>query len=186
MRKNFGTKPWLYPMPVLIVCAYDKDGRPNCMNAAWGGMAEENLITICLDNSHKTTKNIEISKAFTVSVGTAKTVVPCDYVGIASGNDVQDKMEKANFTTSQSEFVNAPIINELPFTLECKLISYNKQNCTLIGEIINISADQSILDDKGKIDVNKLQPISYDPINHTYCKLGEVVGYAFKDGLKIK
>ena len=93
----------------------------------------------------------------------------------------------ANARNSLPSFLRYfPIINELPFTLECKLISYNKQNCTLIGEIINISADQSILDDKGKIDVNKLQPISYDPINHTYCKLGEVVGFAFKDGLKIK
>lgn len=186
MRKNFGKKTWLYPMPVLIVSAYDETEKANCMNAAWGGIAEENQIMVCLDDNHKTTKNIEYSKAFTVSVGTVKTVVECDYVGVESGNKVSNKIEKAGFTTQKSTFVNAPIINELPFTLECELISYNKDTCMLLGNIVNVSADKSILDNNGNVDVDKLEPITYDPISHTYRKLGNVVGKAFSDGLKLK
>ena len=186
MRKNFGKKTWLYPMPVLIVSAYDENQNANAMNAAWGGIAEENQIMVCLDDKHKTTKNIEYSKAFTVSVGTAKTVIECDYVGVESGNKVSNKMEKAGFTTQKSNFVNAPIINELPFTLECELISYNEDSCMLLGKIINVSADESILDNNGNVDVDKLEPITYDPISHTYRKLGNIVGKAFSDGLKLK
>ncbi len=186
MRKNFGAKTWLYPMPVLIVSAYDENNNANCMNAAWGGIAEENQIMVCLDDGHKTTKNIEISKAFTVSVGTAKTVVECDYVGVVSGNKEKNKMKKAGFTTVKSSYVNAPIINELPFSIECELISYNKNTCMLLGKIVNVSIDEEVLDDKGVLDVDKLEPITYDPINHNYIKLGKVVGKAFSDGLKLK
>jgi flavin reductase (DIM6/NTAB) family NADH-FMN oxidoreductase RutF len=186
MRKNFGAKTWAYPMPVFIVAAYDKDGKANAMNAAWGGISEENQISVCLSAEHKTTLNIKESGAFTVSMATAKTTVPCDYIGIVSGNDEPDKMKIAGFHTKKSEFVNAPIIEELPMAIECRLISYDDESCTLIGEIVNISADESILDEKGKISPDKLEPIIYDPVNHTYRKIGEVVGYAFKDGLKLR
>ena len=186
MRKNFGAKTWLYPMPVLIVCAYDEGGKANCMNAAWGGICEENQIMICLDDGHKTTKNVVLSKAFTVGVGTKNTVIECDYVGIVSGNKVGDKIEKAGFTVTKSNFVNAPIINERPFVFECKLVSYDVQTCMLIGEIVNVSIDESVLNEKGKVDVDKLQPIIYDSVNHTYRVVGEVVGKAFSDGKKIK
>ena len=186
MRKNFGAKTWLYPMPVLIVCAYDENGKANCMNAAWGGICEENQIVICLDDGHKTTSNIIKAKAFTVGVGTKDTMVACDYVGIVSGNTQKDKMQKAGFTTTKSEFVNAPIIDQLPFILECKVISYDSQTCALIGEIVNVSIDESVLDEKGKVDVNKLQPITYDSVNLAYRVIGEVVGKAFCDGKKLK
>ncbi|MGF6906138.1 flavin reductase family protein [Fusobacterium sp. PH5-44] len=186
MRKNFGAKPYLYPMPVLIIGTYDENTNPNAMNAVWGGISEENQISICLSPGHKTVKNILVSKAFTVSVATEKHVVACDYVGIASGNSEQNKIEKAGFTTIKSEFVNAPIINELSMTLECKFISYNDKSCTMIGEIINVSIDESILNSNNKVDVAKLAPITFDPINNTYIKLGDVVGNAFKDGLSLK
>ncbi len=186
MRKNFGAKTWLYPMPVLIVCAYDENGKANCMNAAWGGICEENQIMICLDDNHKTTANIIKTNAFTVSVGTAKTVVECDYVGIVSGKNESDKIKKAGFTVTKSSFVNAPIIDQLPFTLECKVISYDKTTCALIGEIVNVSVDESVLNEKGKVDVAKLNPITYDSVNHTYMTLGSVVGKAFSDGKKLK
>lgn len=186
MRKNFGAKTWAYPMPVFIIAAYDKDGKANAMNAAWGGISEENQISICISADHKTTLNIQASCAFTVSMATAKTVAACDYVGIVSGNDEPNKMEKAGFHTRKSKFVNAPVIDELPMAIECKLISYNSDTCTLIGEIVNVSADESVLDEKGKISVEKLNPITYDSVHHTYRKLGDVAGYAFQDGLKLK
>ena len=97
MRKNFGAKCWLYPMPVLIVGTYDENGVPNAMNAAWGGIYDTNQIMVCLADDHKTTENIKKSGAFTVSFATAETVASCDYVGIVSANDVPDKFERASF-----------------------------------------------------------------------------------------
>ena len=185
MRKNFGAKPVLYPQPVFIIAAYDENGVPNCMNAAWGGLSEENEITVCLGAGHKTTKNIQISKAFTVSMATEEYAAACDYVGIESGNKVPDKMEKAGFHTENSAFANAPLIKELPMAVECRLKSYNPETCLLVGEIVNVSADESVLTD-GKIDPKKLRPITFDPVNHAYIALGEKVGNAFSDGLRFK
>lgn len=185
MRKNFGAKPWVYPMPVFIVAAYDRDSKPCCMNAAWGGIYEENQIMLCLSEGHKTTKNIKESKAFTVSIATADYMREADYVGLVSGNNTPDKMEKAGFTTLKSEFVNAPIIEQLPMTVECKLIKFNEDGIC-IGEIINVSADEKILGEDGKIDPVKLDPIAFDPVHHAYSKLGERIGTAFSDGKKIQ
>ncbi len=185
MRKNFGKKSWLYPMPVLIVAAYDEAGVPNAMNAAWGGIFSDEMIGICLSEGHKTTKNIIATKAFTVSIATAEQVVACDYVGIVSGNKEPAKFAKAGFHALPSEFVNAPVIKELPMTLECELVSYDEENNHLVGNIINVSADESILTD-GKIDIRKLRPITYDTVNHDYLELGTKVGNAFADGKKLK
>lgn len=186
MRKNFGAKPYTYPQPVFIIGTYGEDGTPDAMNAAWGGISETTEISICLSPEHKTVKNLLLRGAFTVSMADTAHVVECDYVGIVSANDVPDKLERAGFHTTKSEFVDAPIINELPMTLECKLISYDEESCRLVGEIVNVSADESILDDNGKIDPYKLEPIVFDPVNNAYMKLGEKVGNAFRDGLKLK
>ena len=124
-----------------------------------------------------------MKKAFTVSIATADFVNECDYVGIVSGNKVPDKLTKCGFHTVKSELVDAPIILELPMTLECKLKSYDAESCRLVGEIMNVSADESVLTD-GKIDPMKLRPIIYDSANHGYHVMGERVGNAFSDGKK--
>ncbi len=180
-RVNFGAKPLMYPQPVLIIAAYDENGHPNAMNAAWGITTDYKEITISL-GKHKTTQNIIASQAFTVSMATEDTVTACDYVGVVSGNKEPQKFEKAGFHASKSEYVNAPLIDELPMALECKVKSF--QDGILIGEIVNVSADASVVTD-GKIDPSKLRPITFDPCNSTYIGLGDVVGYAFKDGFKI-
>ena len=113
MRKNFGAKPMCYPMPVYIIATYGADGTPNAMNAAWGGISEETEISICVDSGHKTAENILARKAFTVSMATADTLVACDYVGIVSGNKEPDKFRKAGFHATKSEFVDAPLIDDL-------------------------------------------------------------------------
>ena len=184
MRKNFGAKTYLYPQPVMIIATYDENGRANAMNAAWGGIIGGDEIIFDL-SSHKTTDNILKTKAFTVAVGDAEHVVECDYVGIVSANKEPNKMEKAGFTTTKSEFVNAPVINELPLSLECELIKAVDEG-KFIGRIINVSADEKILDADGKIDLTKFAPITYDPANFGYYRLGEKVGQAFSDGKKIK
>ncbi len=186
MRKNFGAKAILYPMPVLIIGSYDENGKPNAMNAAWGGISEETQISICVDDAHKTAKNIVSRGAFTVSIATEENVVACDYVGIVSGNNEPDKISKTGWHCTKSEFVDAPLFDELPLALECKLISFDETSCRLLGEIANVCADEKILDENGKIDLNKFSPITYDPVNHTYRKLGDIVGKAFSDGNKLK
>lgn len=186
MRKNFGTKTWLYPMPVFIVAAYDEAGTPNAMNAAWGGIYTDDMVGICLSDNHKTTQNILSTKAFTVSMATADHVAACDYLGLVSGNKETDKMNKSGFHTVKSEFVNAPVIEELPMTLECELVSYDPESCHMVGRIVNISADESILNEEGQINLMRLQPITYDPIRHKYHVIGAEVGNAFSDGKKLK
>jgi len=186
MRKNYGAKAMLYPMPVLIIGSYDENGTPDAMNAAWGGISEETQISICVSEDHKTTKNILARGAFTVSVADAENVVACDYVGVVSGNKEPEKIKKTGWTVLKSEFVDAPLFEELPMALECKLISYDEESCRLVGEIVNVCADERIINAEGKIDLTKFSPITYDPVHHTYRKLGEVVGQAFSDGLKLK
>lgn len=186
MRKNFGAKPMCYPMPVYMIATYGKDGTPNVMNAAWGGITEDTEITICVSEDHKTTENILARKAFTVSMATAKYMAACDYVGIVSGNKEPDKFAKAGFHATKSAFVDAPLIDELPMALECELISYDSESCRLMGRIVNVCVDEAVLNEDGKVDVSKLQPITYDPMNHHYLVLGEKVGHAFKDGLQLK
>lgn len=185
MRKNFGSKPWTYPQPVFIIATYDENGNPNAMNAAWGGIDYDDQINLCLSAEHKTVKNLLENKAFTVSIGTADQLVACDYVGIVSGNKEPDKLKKAGFHALKSDFVNAPLIEELPMALECELISYDPQMCHLVGKIVNVSADESILDEKGKIDPGKLRPISFDPVHNDYLIVSERIGKAFKDGTQL-
>ena len=186
MRKNFGAKAMCYPMPVFIIGTYNEDGTPNAMNAAWGGISEETEITICVDSTHKTAENLMHRRAFTVSMGTAKMLVACDYVGIVSGTKEPAKFAKAGFHATKSEFVDAPIIDELPMALECEVISYDEETCRLVGRIVNVCVDESVLGENGKVDAAKLQPITYDSMNHRYLALGEIVGQAFHDGLARK
>ena len=186
MRKNFGAKPMCYPMPVYIIGTYGADGTPNAMNAAWGGISEETEISICISADHKTTENILLRKAFTVSMATAKYIAVCDYVGIVSGSKVPDKFARAGFHATKSQFVDAPLIDELPMALECALISYDPESCRLVGRIVNVSADESVLGENSKVDVSKLQPITFDPMNNCYLVLGEKVGQAFRDGVALK
>lgn len=185
MRKDFGSKTWLYPMPVLIVAAYDSEGNPNAMTAAWGGIYTDDKVGICISEGHKTTRNILASKAFSVSMATAKEIVACDYIGITSGNKVPDKLERAGFHTVPSKHINAPVIEELPMTMECEFVSYDEESNFLVGRIINISADERILTDE-RIDIDKLQPISYDPVSNSYRAIGEKAGNAFSDGKQLK
>ena len=186
MRKNFGAKALLYPQPVFIIASYGEDGTPDAMNAAWGGISGDNEIVLSISPGHKSTQNILARKAFTVSMATAAHVAECDYVGVVSANKVPDKLAKCGFHTTKSEFVDAPLIDELPLALECRLISYDPQNCRLFGEILNVSADESVLDEAGNVSAAKLRPITVDPATHDYLVIGEKVGNAFKDGFTIK
>lgn len=186
MRKNFGAKPLCYPQPVFIIATYGEDGTPDAMNAAWGGISESDEISLCLSAGHKTVKNILKKGAFTVSMADVEHLVACDYVGLASGNNVPDKFTKAGFHAVKSEFVDAPLIEELPIAVECKLKDYNPETCILRGQIVNVSVDEKVLGEDGKVDAAKAAPIIFDPFNNAYLKVGEKVGNAFSDGKRLK
>lgn len=184
MRKNFGSKPWSYVQPVYIVGTYDENGVPDAMNAAWGGISGINEVTFCLGKNHKTVDNLKKTGEFTVSMGTFDTAEACDYVGLVSGKKDPDKFIKSGFHHEKAETVNAPLITELPMTLECRVKSYDEETEVLKGKIVNVSADESILTD-GEIDPTKLNPISFDPVTMSYWGIGEKAGRAFKDGKKL-
>ena len=181
MKKSLGAKNWMFPMPVLMIGTYNEDGTPNMMNAAWGGITLEDEITICIDTSHKTWSNIAERKAFTVAFGTVDTVKECDYLGIASGNKTLDKVAHCGFSMVRSDFVDAPIANELPLALECKLVSMNDENCNVVGKIVNCAVEESALTD-GKPDAAKMRPICFDTCAHVYRVMGEAVDKAFYCG----
>lgn len=187
MRKNFGKKTYFYPLPVLIIGTYDKDGNPDAMNAAWGGIHDTDEIFICLSSDHKTTKNIHLKQEFTVSFADAKHVVEADYVGMVSANKVVDKVAKAKLHPQKSEFVDAPYFEEFPMSLDCKVKRLDDDGTTtyLVADIINVAVDEKYLNN-GKIETSKLELIAFDSVEGTYIKLGEKVGKAFKDGLKLK
>ena len=178
-----GNKSVITPEAVFIIGTYDENGVPNAMNAAWAMQSDMNEITIML-SKHKTTDNFEKTGAFTVAYGTVDTMLISDYFGVETGKKV-NKIEKAGCHVHKSQHVNAPIIEEYPLTLECKVKSWDPETGYVIGEIVASQADESILTD-GKVDLDKLKPIIFDPSFNAYRVVGEVVGNAFKDGLKLK
>ena len=180
-RKNFGAKPLSLPQPVWIIGTYDKNGVPDAMNAAWGGISEEAELAVCLSPEHRTCKNFAKTGAFTVSMADAAHAAGCDYVGIVSGDKAPDKFARAGFTATKSALVNAPIINELAICIECRVIEFNEETCILRGEIVNVSVDESALTD-GKLDMAKAAPLVFDPFNRAYHVIGERIGGAWKVG----
>ncbi len=186
MRKNIKAKACIYPLPVLIIGTYDENGIPDAMNAAWGTTCDSTQVSLYLSAGHKTVKNLLKTKAFTVSIADAKNVVACDFVGVVSANVMPDKLAKTGWHITKSAFVDAPIFEELPLVLECKLVSYDEESENCIGEVVNVSVDEKILNEQGKIDVQKFQPIAYATDTHEYYVLGEKVGNAFSDGKKLK
>ena len=186
--KSFGSKPWILPQPVLIIGTYDKEGKPNAMNAAWGGQWDMHEIIISL-GSHATTDNLKEKDDFTVAFATTETMVASDYVGIVSGRNTPDKMEKAGWSVEKAPNVNAPVFKELPITLECRVkekIDESETGYYLVAEIVNILCDEKYLAPDGNPDVEKMEIITYDPVHHTYIQLGKTVGKAFSDGIQLK
>ena len=185
MKKNFGSKNWMLPMPVLMVGSYDAEGKPDFMPAAWGGISLEDEITICIDTAHKTWDNIRARQAFTVACGTVATVKACDYLGIVSANKDADKVAKSGLTVTKSDFVDAPVVNEWPLVLECKLVSMNEANCNVVGKIVNCAVEEGVLTNN-RPDAEKIKPICYDPCQSVYRLMGETVDRAFFCGKELK
>lgn len=186
--KSFKSSAWMLPQPVLIIGTYDKDGKPNAMNAAWGGQWDMTEIMISL-GSHATTDNLKDNAELTVTFATVGTMVAADYVGIVSGRNTTDKMEKTGWSIEKAPNVNAPVFKDFPMTLECRVkekIDEEETGYYLVAEIVNILCDEKFLAADGKPDVEKMELITFDPVHHTYIQLGKTVGKAFADGAQLK
>lgn len=187
MRKDFGAQCYLFPLPVLMVGTYGTGGRANVMNAAWGTIsnAEPPCVVLHLDADRTTLENIRATGCFTVSPATEDTLAQADYVGLVHGRDV-DKIARAGLHANPAAHVNAPVFDEFPMSLECKAVEICESgDCVRVkGEIVSVSADESILGENGTIDPSKLKPISFDPVNNAYLAMDRRAGSAFRDGLK--
>ena len=187
MKKQIKTTEAIFPMPVLLISTFNEDGTVNVMNAAWGTMVERDVVALNLTETHKTVQNIKARKGFVVHIADAKHVVEADYFGVVSGNTVADKLAKSGMTFVKSELVDAPIINELPVAMECEFVEYQSGETDLgvIGKVVRTSVEEANLKD-GKVDIDSLEAIAFDPYTHGYYKVCGRVGEAFKDGLKLK
>lgn len=185
-RVNLGAKPYIMPMPVLIVSSYNEKDMPCAMLAVWGGISNETEIFITIASERNTLKGILDRGSFVVSMADVENEIACDYLGIETGNKVENKFEKSGLHATKSEFVDAPIIDELPFAVECRVKSYDEKNWRLIGEIVNVSLDEKILGKDGKVSFEKFHPIVFDWMNKIYLSLGDKVGKAYRDGLTLR
>ena len=174
-------------MPVLMIATYDENGVVDVMNAAWGTICDSDKILLNLTETHKTVKNIKLCKAFTVSLADVKTIKEADFFGIASGNTMGDKFERTGMTATKSERVNAPIVEEFPITMECELLEIveTENIYSIIGKIVNVSAHEELLDEKGRIDVSKSELIIFDQFKAGYFVSGEKVGQAWQSGKEL-
>ena len=190
MRKNFGTKGmFTAPQPVLLIGTYDENGVANLMNVAWGGQCSEHHVALNLGHERQTLENMRRKKEFTVMFATQETMVEADYVGIVSGLKAHDKVAKSGLTPMKAEMVDAPAFEQLPVTLECRVTSIREESTgevRVVGEVVNLSADERVLNEKGKVDFDKMHLICFDESTLKYRLIGEVVGNAFVEGNKIR
>ncbi|MDO5297462.1 MAG: flavin reductase family protein [bacterium] len=184
MKKNLGAVQAVYPMPVLMVAAYDENGKVNVMNAAWGMICNSDRIALFIDEEHKTTQNLLKTKAFTVSIADKAHMDVADFFGIASGNKMADKFERTGYTAVKSAFINAPIVEEFPVVMECELaeVVNTESFYCIVGKIVNVAAEERVLSENGKVDPAKLEALIFDQFQHGYYVTGTKVGQAWNAG----
>lgn len=187
MTKNFGVQPYLFPMPTYMIGTYNEDDSVDVMMMAWGGICAENMVALNLEAEHKTVANIETRKAFTLAVPGRDTLKESDFLGIATANKMKDKFERSGLHAVKSERVDAPVITEYPLTLECEVVEMQTQpyGLRVLGRIVNVIADESVLDEKGKIDAGKLRAFAFDQMQNGYYAIGEKVGQAWQSGASL-
>ena len=187
MKKSLGALPAVFPMPVLMIGTYDENGKVDVMNAAWGMISDMDQITLFLGEDRKTVSNMHKTKAFTVALADQAHMKEADFFGIATGNKMADKFERTGLTAVKSETVNAPVIEEFPLTMECEFVEeVNSETLhCYVGKIVNVLADEEVLDEKGKVQPEKLNAILFDQFKNGYYTIGELVGKAWNAGAGI-
>ena len=187
MKKELSVKPYLFPMPVLMIATYDENGVVDVMNMAWGGICAENMVSLNIGEEHKTSANIKKNGAFTLSIADIPPMEAADFFGITSGNNMPDKFERSGLTAVKSDKVNAPVIQEFPLTLECKVVEAKNEvyGFHVIGEIVGILAEEAVLNEKGKVEPSRLNAFLFDQFQNGYYAIGEKVGQAWNAGVPL-
>ncbi len=187
MKKDLGVKPYTFPMPVLMIATYGNDGKVDVMNMAWGGVCAENMVALNIDEDHKTSENIKARGAFTLSIADVAHIREADFFGIATGNKMEDKFERSGLHAVRSTRVDAPVIEEFPLTLECKVaeIQHTSYGFRVLGEIVNVLADEKVLDEQGRVMPEKLGAFVFDQFRSGYYAVGEKVGQAWQSGVEL-
>lgn len=187
MKKDLGVKPYLFPMPVLMIATYGDQDKVDVMNMAWGGICAENMVSLNIGEDHKTSENIKKRGAFTLSIADIPHIEAADFFGIATGNKMDDKFERTGLTAIKSEKVDAPIVDEFPLTLECKVVEAKNEvyGFHVIGEIVGVLADETVLDERGKVDPTKLNAFVFDQFQNGYYAIGDKVGQAWHTGVPL-
>ena len=187
MKKQIKTTEAIFPMPVLLISTFNEDGSVDVMNAAWGTMLDRDMVALNLTETHKTVENIKSRKGFVIHIADVKHVVEADYFGVVSGHNEPDKFKKSGLSFTRSELVDAPIINEMPIAMECEFVEYQNDatGIGVIGKVMRTSVEEANMKD-GKVDIDSLEAITFDPYTHGYYKVAGRVGEAFRDGLKLK
>lgn len=187
MLKELGVKPYLFPMPVLMISTYGENDKIDVMNMAWGGICAGNMVALNINEDHKTSENIKKRGAFTLSIADIPHIEAADFFGIATGNKMEDKFERSGLHAVKSDKVDAPVVTEFPVTLECKVAECQNTayGFRVLGEIVNVLADESVLDEQGNVDPTKLQAFVFDQFQSGYYAIGEKVGQAWKTGAEL-
>ena len=187
MKQQIKTTEAIFPMPVLLIATFNADGTVDVMNAAWGTMVNRDVVALNLTETHRTVENIKARKGFVIHIADAKHVVEADWFGVVSGKTDSEKFAKSGMTYEKSMLVDAPIINELPIAMECAFVEYQggATGLGVIGKVLRTSVEDTHMRD-GKVDIDSLEAITFDPYTHGYYKVGGRVGEAFQDGLRLK
>ncbi len=184
MKKDFGVHPYLFPMPTYMIGTYNEDGSVDVMMMAWGGICAVDMVALNLEADHKTVANIRSRGAFTLAVPGTDTIEESDFFGIASANNMPDKFERTGLHAVRSSRVDAPVIEEYPLTLECTVEKMEDEpyGLRVLGRIVNVMADEKVLDEKGNIDAGKLKAFAFDQMRNGYYAVEEKVGQAWSSG----
>ena len=184
MKKDLGVVPAVYPMPVLMVAAYDEQEKVNVMNVAWGQICDMDKIILFIGEGKKTWLNIKASGAFTVALADRAHMDVADFFGIASGNRMADKFERTGYHAVKSDKVHAPVIEEFPLVMECELLEFvdTEHVSGIVGKIVNVKAEERVLSENGKVDPAKLNALMFDQFQNGYYLTGEQVGKAWNAG----
>ena len=184
-KRSISAKTVVYPTPAFVVGTYDQAGKPNVMTAAWGGIccSRPPCVAVSLRKATYTHGNIVAQKAFTVNVPSEDYVKETDYFGIVSGR-TEDKFSATGLTPVKSDLVDAPYVAEFPLVLECKLLHTFELglHTQFVGQILDVKADETVLDDAGRPAIDKVKPFVFSPSHRTYHAVGELLGKAFSIG----
>lgn len=187
MKKELGAQPYLFPMPTFMIGTYNEDDSVDVMMMAWGGICDTKMVALNLEADHKTVANLRKRKAFTLAVPGTENLKESDFLGIATSNKMADKFERSGLHAVKSDKVDAPVIEEYPLTLECRVVEFQDQpyGLRVLGEIVNVLADERVLDEKGRVDAGRLHAFAFDQMRHDYYAIGSVVGKAWNAGASL-